>query len=163
MRTMIVGLLALAACGTPPASLTEADRTAIREVSDEFTARFTAGDLAGLMELYTEDATFMPPGAPAVEGRAAIQAFMTAFPRVTAMNFDLEEVDGRGDLAFVRGSYRMTMDVPGAPGPVTDSGKFVEIRRKQTDGRWLVDVDIFNSDLPPPAPPAPAETPAATP
>jgi len=86
---------------------------------------------------------------------------MAAFPKVTWMSFDLDEVDGRGDLAFVRSSYRMTMEIPGAPGPVTDEGKFVEIRRKQADGRWLVAVDIFNSNLPPPPPP-PAPTAEST-
>ena len=50
----------------------------------------------------------------------------------------------------------MTLEVPGAPGPVHDEGKFVEIRRKEPDGMWLVAVDIFNSDLPPPAPPSEA-------
>lgn len=46
----------------------------------------------------------------------------------------------------------MTMAPPGAPGPVKDSGKYVEVRRRQADGRWLVAVDIFNSDVPIPAP-----------
>ncbi len=143
----------LAACNSAPPSLTEADRAAIQEVSDEFTSSYAAGDAAALMALYTEDATLMPPGGPAVKGRAAIEAFMEALPKVTEMIFTLEEVDGRGDLAFVRGGYRLTMEPPGAPGPVTDIGKFVEIRRKQANGRWLVAVDIFNSNSPPPAAP----------
>ncbi len=36
----------------------------------------------------------------------------------------------------------------GAAEPVQDRGKYVEIRRKQADGAWLIAVDIFNSDLP---------------
>jgi ketosteroid isomerase-like protein len=52
----------------------------------------------------------------------------------------------------VLGTYTMTIVPPGAPGPVNDSGKYVEVRRKQSDGSWLIAVDIFNSDLPAPQP-----------
>jgi uncharacterized protein (TIGR02246 family) len=147
----------LAACKTAPLSLSEAETASIREIGNEFTKAIVAGDWAALAKLYTEDATLMPPGGPSVAGRPAIEAFLAGFPKVTEMSFDLDEVDGRGDLAFVRGAYRMTMEIPGTPGPVMDEGKFIEIRRKQADGRWLVDVDIFNSNLPPPPPAPPAE------
>jgi ketosteroid isomerase-like protein len=40
----------------------------------------------------------------------------------------------------------MTVHPDGAPGPVEDQGKFLEIRRRQPDGSWLLAVDIFNSD-----------------
>ena len=39
----------------------------------------------------------------------------------------------------------MTIEVDGAS--VEDVGKYIEIRRKQADGSWLLDVDMFNSDL----------------
>lgn len=152
---LIAAILALAACNTAPLPLTEAETASIRELSDEFTKSMVAADWAGLMKLYTEDANLMPPGGPSVAGRPAIEAFMAAFPKVTEMRFDFHEIDGRGDLAFVRGAYRMTMEIPGVPGPVTDKGKFIEIRRKQADGRWLIASDIFNSDVPPPVLPAP--------
>ena len=42
---------------------------------------------------------------------------------------------------------------PGSPGPVKDSGKFVTVLRRQPDGRWLVAVDMFSSDLPAALPP----------
>jgi ketosteroid isomerase-like protein len=41
--------------------------------------------------------------------------------------------------------------------PVADHGKFVEVWKKQADGKWKVVEDIFNSDVPMAAP-APAET-----
>jgi ketosteroid isomerase-like protein len=37
--------------------------------------------------------------------------------------------------------------------PVNDKGKYVTVYGKQPDGKWKVVVDIFNSDLPAPAPP----------
>jgi len=153
MRTRVTcALVLLAACSSPPGALTEADRAALRELSEEFSRQFVAGDWAAVAKLYTEHASLMPPGAPAVKGRSAAMATLAVLPKTTEMSFTLEEIDGRGDLAFVRGAYKMTMVIPGAEGPVVDKGKFLEIRRKQQDGRWLIAVDIFNSDFPPGAP-----------
>lgn len=77
---------------------------------------------------------------------------MTSFPPIGEFRLTAEEVDGRGDIAFVSGTYAMTLTPPGASEPIKDTGKYVEIRRKQTDGRGLIAVDIFNSDLPASAP-----------
>lgn len=63
------------------------------------------------------------------------------------------KVEGREDLAYVLGTYTMTMAPPGAPGPINDSGKFVTVLRRQADGRWLAAVDMFSSDLPAAPPP----------
>jgi ketosteroid isomerase-like protein len=42
------------------------------------------------------------------------------------------------------------MPTPDGKSAVGDHGKFLEIRRRQADGRWLVAADIFNSDQPVP-------------
>jgi len=61
------------------------------------------------------------------------------------------EVAKAGDLAYVSGTYEQLMtDASG--NPAKDRGKYVEIFKKQTDGTWKVIVDIWNSDLPAPAP-----------
>jgi uncharacterized protein (TIGR02246 family) len=105
-------------------------------------------DWAALAALYTEDAVWMPPNQPIIRGRAAIQAWNEASPTYTEFNLTVEEIDGRGDLAYVLGTYSSTIALEGAPEPIQDTGKYIEIRRKQEDGSWLIAVDIFNSDLP---------------
>ena len=105
-------------------------------------------DSAAGAALYTEDAVLMPPNQPMVQGRAAIQTWKEASPTFTEFNLTVEEIDGRGDLAFVRGTYSLTMELEGAPEPIQDTGKFLDILQKQEDGSWLIAVDIFNSDLP---------------
>jgi ketosteroid isomerase-like protein len=145
----------------PPAGISDADEAAIREVSDSFLEKALAKDWDALAGLYTEDATLMPPNMPAQSGgRASLKAFFESFPAISDMRFELDDIDGIGNLAYVRGRYEMSLAVEGAPEPVPDRGKFVEIRRKQPDGRWLIAVDIFNSDLAPPMPSLPADEPA---
>jgi ketosteroid isomerase-like protein len=63
------------------------------------------------------------------------------------------EVMGYADLAYLRGSYSMTFSLPGVPAPIDEQGKFLQIYRKQGDGSWKITREIYNSDLPLPAPP----------
>ena len=51
----------------------------------------------------------------------------------------------------------MMLTLPGATEPINDTGKYIEIWRKQADGSWRVIRDIFNSDLPVAAPEPKAE------
>ena len=137
----------LAACAGGAASLSDADIAAIEEGSEAFVAATNANDWGGVAALYTEDAVMMPPNGPAVEGQAAIEAFFAAYPPFSGFTLNPVEIDGRGDLAFVRGTYSMTLEIEGME-PTPDTGKYIEIRRRQTDGSWLITADIFNSDTP---------------
>lgn len=126
--------------------LSAVDQTAIRTVSDRFSQLMLARDFDSLVGLYTEDAVFMPPHQPAVQGRSALRSWMAGFPNVSRFSLTIDEIDGRADLAYVRGSYAMTLHPEGAPGPIDDRGKYIEIRKRQPDGSWLLAADIFNSD-----------------
>lgn len=148
---LMMGFIIMACQSPPPepVSLPDEDRTAVSAMHDAFRDALIAGDFATLAGMYTENGVLMPPNGPAVEGRANIQTWGEAFPKVTEATITPVEIDGRGDLAFVRGTFSLTF-APEAEGaePAQDQGKFVDILRKQADGAWLIAVDIFNSDLP---------------
>ncbi len=153
-RTLVLlGLLTMAGCQpAPPAGLSDADRAAVGELGTRFVQAFLAGDMTAVGQTYAESATLLPPNAPSVTGREAITAFMATFPQVTEFTLTDEVVEGFGNLAYVSGRYRMTLAVGGG---VVDSGKFLDIRQRQADGSWLYLVDMFNSSIPLPEPPAP--------
>ncbi|MCI0434415.1 MAG: SgcJ/EcaC family oxidoreductase [Gemmatimonadetes bacterium] len=136
-----------AAAPAPPAGLTDADRAAIQSVSDELVQGVLAGNFAAVTALYTEDGMVLPPNGPAVSGRTAIQAFFETFPPMTAFSLSSVEILGSGDMAVVRGTFNLTMNPPGGDA-LTDTGKYIEVRHRQADGRWLISHDIFNSDVP---------------
>jgi uncharacterized protein (TIGR02246 family) len=152
LAVLLMTLVLLACQPAGPAALSAADKSAIEATNQAFLTAARAGDWAGVAALYTEDAALMPPNALAVEGRTAIQAFFSTWPPVTAFDLQTVEIDGRGDLAYVRGTYTMTITPPGGD-PITDSGKFLEIHRRQPDGSWPLYRDMFNSDLALPQPP----------
>ena len=153
--TALLGFAMAAACQpAPPAGLSDADKAAIDSTSRVFVRHALANDFAALArDYYTDDAMVLPPNAPAVTGHAAIEAMFKTFPPITAFELQTEEVEGTADLAYVRGRYTMTMTPPGAPA-IADSGKYLEIWRKQSDGSWKSVRDMFSSNIPLPPPPA---------
>ena len=64
-------------------------------------------------------------------------------------------VAASGNVAYEAGTYQYTIAAPGAQ-PVMDRGKYVVGFRKDSDGKWRMAHDAFNSDMPcpPAAPPA---------
>lgn len=137
------------------AGLADEDRAAIERVADSQEVLFNAGKFDEAVAFaFAEDAVTLPPNAPAVVGRPAIQAYMKTFPPIRDFSMTRLMIDGRDDLAVVHGSYEMTMVVPGSPDGVKDVGKYLEVWKKQPDGAWKLIRDAFSSDLPAAGPPA---------
>jgi ketosteroid isomerase-like protein len=133
-----------------PTGLTNADKEAIRKRADAVVSIANAPTKdwdAYVRTDYTEDATVLPPNSPALQGWDAIKSYILTEGTVSDFKVEMLEIEGRGDLAYVRGTYSMTVAPPGASGPTKDTGKYIEIWRKQADGSWKVIRDIFNSDL----------------
>src|SRR5262245_39543153 len=61
-----------------------------------------ARDASGIAALYTEDATLLPPGQPAITGRQDIEAFWQGFFDAGASDARLTSVriSGSGELAY---------------------------------------------------------------
>jgi len=130
------------------AALSDEDVAAIKAATEEYIQAWSSADWVTLAALHTEDAIVMPPNESMVQGRDEIQALNEASPAPIEANLTIVEIDGRGDLAYARGTYSVTVQPEGAPEPIQDTGKYLEIRRKQEDGSWLITIDIWNSDLP---------------
>lgn len=159
---MVVGLIlaALQACAPmKPAGLTDADKAAIRAATAALQKNAMAVPFDAAVYtngFYAADAVVMTPNLKALNGSAEIIAWLKTFPPLTNVVFTDVEIEGMGDAAWTRGTYTFTVNAPGAP-LMTDSGKYLEIWKKQADGSWRVVRDAFNSDLPvAPAAPAPA-------
>lgn len=144
----------LLACQQPaapvaPPGLTAADRAAIDSLHTAFAAAAVAGDFAKVASMYTEDASVMAPNQPVATGRAAIQQTLSAFPPLGEMKLIAHDVDGSSNFAAVRGTYALLMAPPGSPA-IADTGSYVELWRKEADGKWRIVWDIFNSHKPAP-------------
>ena len=139
------------------ASSMAADEAAIRAQSVSWAKAYNGGDAVGVAAQYADDALLMPPGAPGVRGRAAIQAYFTkdiAASHAAGVVFNLDphtDVGVAGNTGWESGTYTATIK-----GTVVESGKFLSVSRKQ-GGSWHYIRDTWNAD----ATPAPAAPPSA--
>lgn len=138
----------VAGCAAGPGPITQADRDAIDAVRTAYQDAIAAGDVARMSALYTDDAVEMPPNMPIREGKAAIETAAGGQPQPSAFSLTPVETDGVGDLAYDRGTFSYTVSLEGMPEPMTETGKYLVLLRKQTDGSWLMTTSIWNSDTP---------------
>jgi uncharacterized protein (TIGR02246 family) len=135
-----------------PAALSAEDEAAVRAVDAEWARAATAGDGKAIAALYTDDATIHPPMEPERQGAAAKQYwidFTNGFTGPAELTPRL--VEGRGDLAYAVGTYRMTLTPKkaGAKAMPTDEGKYIVVLKKQADGSWKIVHDIWNANAAP--------------
>ena len=123
---------------------------AIRDGGRRFVEAYNRGDVAAVVDIYTEDAKILPPNMEMVSGKEAIQAFWKSAMAmgVRRLNLETVEVGYDGDLAYERGVSTVTIQPEGGQ-EMTERGKYVVVLKRQADGSWKLAVDIWNSDLPP--------------
>lgn len=145
ISAVLASLVMLGACQTQASGLSEADVTAIRAASAAWVDTYNENDWDALAELFTADAIMMPPNSPAIVGRDAIAAWEAEYETGFQIAFDVQEIGGEGDLAFVRGRSCVFIPLEGG-GYGVDVGKYLEIRKRDETGKWLIVSDVFNSD-----------------
>jgi uncharacterized protein (TIGR02246 family) len=149
-RVMLPLMLVAVGCHPRVVPLTDEDLAALDALRADYVAGILAGDAATAAAVFAEDALWLHPYAPAVEGRAAIRATYEPEPGVTVHDFTITSlaVDGYGDLAFDRGAYSETVVIEGVAEAITVTGKYVVIARKEADGSWRWTVAMVNHDAP---------------
>lgn len=119
-------------------------------MSPTWEALYNAGDLDGLVDLYTDDAVVMPPDAPAATGAAAMRANVEAYLGFGLVRSEVPVVEAygvSGDLAWGAGPYRFY----DAAGNLAAEGKYLIVYRF-ADGVWRIARHMWSNDAPPPAP-----------
>lgn len=133
------------------------DRKEIPTIPERFVQRALEGDWDGLAELYHPHAIQMPPDQPAVEGREAIRhALARTFGteggvRLEDISLSIREAEGAGDLVYVWATYRIKMSVTvgGEEVSIEQYGPYINILRRDDEGRWCIYRQVYNRDHPP--------------
>jgi uncharacterized protein (TIGR02246 family) len=162
MRTVLSLLLITAAFLTTscapsaPVDNRAADAVAIQALDEQWSATAARNDLTGTVAFYADDAVLLPPNAPIATDRKSIrESWEALLGQNTAVSWKVSkaEVAKSGELGYLYGTYELSIKDPKGGPPVTDTGKLVEIWKKQADGKWRCVVDTYNSDFPVPAAP----------
>jgi ketosteroid isomerase-like protein len=118
----------------------------LHERNEKLGELFKAGDASKLALMYSDSAKLCPNGGELYIGRRAIRDFWEkgmAGAKLIEMNTETITIDGNGDVIYETGKttsktlYKDSMYVFRV--------KFANVWKKQPDGNFLLDVDIWNS------------------
>lgn len=125
-------------------ALAQEDSAAIDDLRQQWEELYNQGDIAGVADLYAEDAVLFSAAGEVVEGREAIQDNIQMNYNEGATNVTIEaiETEVMEDMAHDIGSYSFAS----AEGQAVAGGNYLVIAR-QVDGEWQISRHISNTDM----------------
>jgi ketosteroid isomerase-like protein len=149
-----LGILSLSGAATEtgqardPGNGAMSDRDLIAAAIDRFVEAYNAGDLPRVLGYYSDDLIKLRDGAAtetkAEAARRIEQGFRDFQGHLVVSN---EEIVTSGDLAYTRGSFRLTLTPRGGGADRVFERRFLEIWRKR-HGEWRVLRTMDNTGAP---------------
>jgi ketosteroid isomerase-like protein len=99
---------------------------------------------------YADDGTVLLSNAPTMTGKDAIRAGLKdviADPNF-ALDLQTAKVGVFGDLAYSQGTYSVKFMDAKTKKLMSETGRYVEVYKKQADGSWKVLEDINSPEAP---------------
>ena len=130
---------------SPVVTLSPSDISGIRAAERSLAQAFESRDLTAWVDSYTDDAIFVGPGAPAIEGRTAL---LEVAPHISMSSLEIEvqSTFGSGDFAATCGRASWVSGPKGSAAP-TVRRRFLMVWRRDGDGAWRIAREMLNEDL----------------
>jgi ketosteroid isomerase-like protein len=110
-------------------------------------AAMQSGDMNQYLGILSEDAVFMPPNMPAIQGdelRQWLREFVNS-NRIEWPKFEHGKTTIAGNLAFHEYVYAMKVTPKAGGQPAVGYGKGLQVLRCEADGAWKVLRNIWNA------------------
>lgn len=144
----LVGMAILLSCNSAPEKM-NADPTPeeLMQMNKDFAKALNAKDAKAAAELYSEDASLLPPGETIITGRENIQKYWQSGidQGISDVSVSTMATGGHGDTGYEVGRYQLSIrDTSGKV--ITEIGKYVEILKRGEDGVWKSTYGIWTPD-----------------
>ncbi len=125
----------------------------IEDLGDKAEKCFLSGNVDAMLQYYCDDVISMPNLHPMIRGKADLkrktEAILASGLKFASLESTALDVQGGGDLVYEVGTFRQAILIPGVKEPLKQNGKYVNIWRRQPNGRLAIAVEIYNSDTDP--------------
>jgi uncharacterized protein (TIGR02246 family) len=119
----------------------EAERQSPEAVIAAFGRRLGKGDLVGLMDLYADEAAYVPEAGRVASGREEIEAALAPLialrPRIETR---IVRVVRAGSIALVANRWTLVARQPDG-GELRLGGTSADVLRREADGAWRIVID----------------------
>ena len=128
------------------------DLYAINEAKTEFREAFNSRDVSALLALADPDLVNFSDGHPSEFGKSGLDAlrsrFVALFERFTAkLSIIVIEIRLQGDIAYDYGWHDLTLTPKDGGPPVHRRHRYVDIWRKNKEGKWKLWMYMDNHDV----------------
>ena len=143
----IVLFVVMAGCTEKTESHKQATPEELSQMNNDFVKALNNKDAVAASLLYSEDASLLPPNELIVTGRDNIKKYWQAAIDAGTTDASVSTIStgSNGDLGYQIGRFQLSY--PGADGKmIVEKGKFAELLKRTTDGKWISIYGIWNSD-----------------
>jgi uncharacterized protein (TIGR02246 family) len=125
------------------------DALAITHLVTEWADAFNAGDMDRLMALYGPDVVYMYQDGPTDIGKTSLATgYQAMLDRNNGhLSPHIDEISVFGKIAFLRGTFQLTMTPKTGGKPYETHRRLLEILHKEHDGTWRVIRGMNNVDV----------------
>ena len=154
LAPLVLGVLLLGCAQAPPPAPPDtraADEKAIRDIETAWVKAFAAKDMDMILAPYADDATVLLSNAPTMVGKDAIRAGMKDTVTDPKFSLDLKTAKvyvSKDDLAYSQGTYSVRTADPKTKKVMAETGRSIEVYKKQPDGSWKIVQDINSPEAP---------------
>jgi ketosteroid isomerase-like protein len=125
----------------------------VEDLGDKAEQCFLSGNVDAMLQYYCDDVISMPNLHPMIRGKADLkrqtEAILVSGLKFASLESTTVDVQGSGDLVYEVGTFRQAILIPGTKEPLEQNGKYVNIWRRQPNGKLAIAVEIYNSDTDP--------------
>jgi uncharacterized protein (TIGR02246 family) len=117
----------------------------LRQAERALEIALSSSDPSAWVEHYTEDAVFVAPNTPAVQGRDALTKMSKTMRPLSSVKLTDLKTDGFGKLAAVygRGTW---VNGAGSATATTTNVRLIIVWRKEEDGRWRIAQELLHPE-----------------
>jgi ketosteroid isomerase-like protein len=126
------------------------ERNSLLERDAQWATAVSEGrDIERILSYWTDDAIVLPPGMPAVIGKAALRQYVQTSLQIPGFRITWNSTDVTfspdGELAYMFGRNSVSMAGPDGA-IIINEGRAVTIWRREADNEWRCAVDIWNAE-----------------
>ena len=138
--TVVALLLSVTACKeeTKTAPSKPATIEELGQMNRDFAKALVAKDATAAANLYTENASLLPPNEPMVTGRENIKNYWQEAIDAGLVAASVKTIDASsdGDLGYEVGTFELKFQAEDGS-IITDIGKYTEILKRNAQGEWI--------------------------
>lgn len=144
-RVLMVLVLLSSGCEPDRGGFTARDEADVRELEEAYRLGWLANDSSAVMATLAADAVLMPAGMNPLVGHTVIRNFWWpadgSVTSIDAYEIHVDEVEGSGNLAYLRGRGVLEFTYHDAAGEVSEfssNAVHLSVAKRGTEGRWRI-------------------------